>query len=64
MKVPRYGIKIRKRVEMQEKTKIIKYKCPSCKKNTLRRIESGIWECKRCGFKVASKAYKFEQTNI
>lgn len=64
MRTPRYGIKIRRRIDeiLREKRKV--YKCPNCKRMALRRTASGIWECKKCGFKIASKAYKFEEIKL
>ncbi len=51
----RYGLKIRKRFLSVEakKTKI----CPYCFKRQLKRVASGIFECKACGRKFAGKAY-------
>lgn len=53
----RYGIKPRK-----EFTKIhflLKEKrtCPECGSKQFGRQVVGIWECKKCGFKVAGTAY-------
>ncbi|RLI96488.1 MAG: 50S ribosomal protein L37ae [Candidatus Aenigmatarchaeota archaeon] len=53
---PRYGKKIRDRYDSIKIKK--SYECPNCFKNSLKRVASGIWECKSCGFKFAGKAYK------
>lgn len=52
----RYGAKIRQAVADIEaqRTK----KCPNCLKDGLKRVSAGIWECKKCGYKFAGKAYK------
>ena len=53
----RYGIKIRKeytKIHMQLKEKRI---CPDCGSKQFGRKAVGIWECKKCGFKVAGTAY-------
>jgi len=52
----RYGVKVKKMIKKIEgqKTK----NCPYCLKPALRRVHSGIWECKKCGVKFAGGAYK------
>jgi large subunit ribosomal protein L37Ae len=52
----RYGRKIRQRILKVGNQK--RYACPGCTKKTLVRESSGIWACRKCGFKVAGKAYK------
>jgi len=54
----RYGKKIRQRVIDVEKIQKKKHSCPSCFKPGVKRVTSGIWECKKCGLKFAGKAYK------
>ncbi len=34
------------------------HECPQCKRETLRRTASGIWECKNCGNKLSGGAYE------
>ena len=52
----RYGRKIRQRILKVGNQK--NYECPGCTKKTLVRESSGIWACKKCGYKAAGKAYK------
>lgn len=54
----RYGSTVRKRVEKIERKKKRKYMCPNCKKRTLRWISIGLWECRKCGFKMAGAAFE------
>jgi large subunit ribosomal protein L37Ae len=53
----KYGKKIRdnvKKIELRSKTK---HKCPQCEKLSLKRKASGIWECSKCGAKMAGGAW-------
>lgn len=54
----RYGRKIRQRVIKVEKELKAKHKCPQCLKPSLKREKAGVWFCKKCGLKLAGKAYK------
>ena len=51
----RYGLRIRRRYLKAESKK--SDVCPSCDKKQLKRLASGIWECKKCGVKYAAGAY-------
>ena len=54
---PRYGVKIRNKIrEIEEKQKAW-HVCPRCGKKKVRRISTGIWECRSCGAKFAGGAY-------
>ena len=55
----RYGKRIRAAVlDAEQKYKKAK-KCPSCSRIALRRVSTGVWECKKCETKFASGAYDF-----
>ncbi len=54
---PRYGRKIRHIVSEIEKKLRSWHKCPYCKKLRVKRISSGIWECRTCNTKFTGKAY-------
>ena len=54
----RYGKGVKKRVVAIEKKQKTKHKCPECLKEGMKRISPGIWTCKKCGLKVAGKAYE------
>ena len=56
---PRYGIRIRRRVLEIDRVKRRASPCPRCSTVTLRRVASGVFECRRCGHRFASNAYAF-----
>ncbi len=53
----RYGRGVKVAVKKIEEKQRKKYKCPECKKLSLKRVAAGIWECKKCGTKLAGGAY-------
>ena len=53
----RYGIIIRRKVGDVEKVQKSWFKCPSCNAKRVKRISTGIWQCRKCQVKFASKAY-------
>ena len=53
----RYGIKIRKQYSLVHKVLKSKRKCPECGSVKFGRQDVGIWNCKKCGFKIAGLAY-------
>ncbi len=54
---PRYGTKSRKLVADIERKLKQRYKCPSCGAIKVRRVSMAIWQCARCGVKLAGAAY-------
>lgn len=53
----RYGATMKKEMNKIIKAQKTKYTCPECQKKTLKRISSGVWECTKCGAKIAGKAF-------
>jgi large subunit ribosomal protein L37Ae len=53
----RYGVKLRKKVSMVEAEQRKHHECPSCKQPKVARDAKGIWNCKKCGYKFAGRAY-------
>ncbi len=54
---PRYGRFIRKRVVEVEELSKATHVCPRCDQRAVRRKGTGIWECRKCGFRFAGGAY-------
>jgi len=54
---PRYGRTIRMTVTKIEKEEKKKHLCPKCNMPYVKRLASGIWQCKKCGTKFAGSAY-------
>jgi len=54
---PRYGRTIRQKVAAIEKKQKRKYECPSCDKVAVKRVAKGIWQCRKCLYKFAGKAF-------
>lgn len=57
LKTNRYGKKIRTLYNEIISKQRAKYECPKCHSKTLRRVSFSMWECKKCGFKMAGGAY-------
>ena len=53
----RYGKTVKDKFEALETSQRKLYKCPSCSRQQVKRVGVGIWQCKKCGYKFASKAY-------
>ncbi|MCK4614337.1 MAG: 50S ribosomal protein L37ae [Thermoplasmata archaeon] len=54
---PRYGIKIRRQTASIEGNLRKRHQCPRCLHMSVRRVSTGIWECRRCNLKFAGGAY-------
>ena len=54
---PRYGRFIRKRVIEVEDLEKATHVCPRCDQLAVKRKGTGIWQCRKCGYKFAGGAY-------
>ena len=57
---PRYGVKIRRAVSEIERVQRKPARCPACGYTKLKRISTGIYQCRMCGKIFAGGAYVFE----
>jgi len=55
----RGGRKLRKSYNKIKKAKTSKYLCPTCSKESVKRVKIGVWECVSCGAQYAGGAYEF-----
>ena len=53
----RYGKKVRANLVSVEKKQRIKQKCPYCEKSGVKSISKGVWHCRKCGKKFASRVF-------
>ena len=53
----RYGRKVKEKFAEIEALHRKKYKCPYCNQQKVKRVGTGIWECKKCGSRFTSKAF-------
>jgi len=54
----RYGRFVRKRVADIEAVSGSLHRCPKCDMQSVQRRGTGIWECRKCGYKFAGGAYQ------
>jgi large subunit ribosomal protein L37Ae len=54
----RYGRFVRKRVSDIETISYALHRCPKCDMDSVARKGTGIWECRKCGYKFAGGAYQ------
>ena len=54
----RYGRFVRKRVNEIEKISHALHRCPKCDMESVARKGTGIWECRKCGYKFAGGTYQ------
>ena len=55
---PRYGVRIRRRVQEIEEGLKHRHACPRCAAMSVLRASTGVWECRRCGYVFAGGAYR------
>jgi large subunit ribosomal protein L37Ae len=55
---PRYGVRIRRRVQEIEEGLRHRHECPRCAAIAVRRDSTGVWGCRRCGYVFAGGAYR------
>jgi large subunit ribosomal protein L37Ae len=55
---PRYGVRIRRRVQEIEEGLRQRHECPRCAAIAVRRDSTGVWACRRCGYVFAGGAYR------
>lgn len=53
----RYGSLARKSVAAIERVQRAKHLCAQCGTTAVRRLHTGIWECRKCGDQFAGGAY-------
>jgi large subunit ribosomal protein L37Ae len=53
----RYGGLARKKVATIERVQRAKHTCSACGADAVRRVSTGIWECRKCGHTFAGGAY-------
>lgn len=53
----RYGKTVKDKFGKIESVQHALHKCPYCSREAVKREAAGIWLCKKCGSKFASKAY-------
>ncbi|MFB6096814.1 MAG: 50S ribosomal protein L37ae [Haloferacaceae archaeon] len=56
----RYGRVARKRVSDIESDMNGDHSCPDCGNETVDRQGTGVWECRRCGYKFTGGTYRPE----
>ncbi|KAK3378443.1 ribosomal L37ae protein family-domain-containing protein [Podospora didyma] len=52
-----YGASLRKQIKRLEITQSARYVCAFCGKKSVKRVATGIWECRRCKKTLAGGAY-------
>lgn len=53
----RYGVRIRRRIREIEARQKTWHECPSCAAPRVKRVSTGVWECRKCGHKFAGGSY-------
>jgi len=60
----RYGRGVKERIGKIEKLRNSKHICPYCHQPKVIRLAAGIWKCRKCSAKFASKAYFVEKRSV
>ncbi len=55
---PRYGVRIRRRVQEIDESLRASHVCPKCQAQAVHRRSSGVWQCRHCGHVFAGGAYR------
>lgn len=55
----RGGRRLRKSHNKIKTAKKSRYMCPTCSKESIKRVKIGVWECVSCGAQYAGGAYEF-----
>jgi len=53
----RYGIRIRRRIDLIEKKQKSRHVCPYCSTMKVKRVSLGIYQCAKCKSKYTGGAY-------
>ena len=53
----RYGVKARSIIKEIEGKQRVYHPCPKCGRRRVKRTDTGIWKCKKCGAIFAGGAY-------
>jgi len=53
----RYGRTLKQKFGEIEAESRKRHKCPYCHKTKVKRIATGIWQCRKCDTKFTGKAY-------
>jgi large subunit ribosomal protein L37Ae len=53
----RYGVRVRRTIVKIEGIQRKKYVCKKCGKKAVKRVGTGIWKCRSCGYKFAGGTY-------
>ena len=55
---PRYGVRVRKRIDSVLRTSRAYYQCPECRYVKVKRVSVGIWKCRHCDLVFAGAAFQ------
>lgn len=53
----RYGVRSRNRIRNVELIQHQKHICPSCGHQSVKRVSTSIWQCRKCDIKFAGGSY-------